>query len=215
MSATPDPAGRFPLILERLRQAYPDARCALNYRNAFELLIAVILSAQTRDERVNQVTAPLFERWPTPAALADAPPEEVEAILRPIGFYRVKARYIQTTSRLLMTHWAGNVPDAMSDLLTLAGVSRKTANVVLGEAFGIAEGVVVDTHVSRLSQRLGLTAATTPEKIEQDLMALAPREVWISLAHLFIFHGRRVCEARRPRCQACVVQDLCPSAGLV
>lgn len=211
----PAPADRFPFILERLRQAYPAARCALNYRNAFELLIAVILSAQTRDERVNQVTAPLFERWPTPAALASAPPAEVEAILRPIGFYRVKTRYIQATSQLLVSRWGGDVPDTMPALLSLVGVSRKTANVVLGEAFGIAEGVVVDTHVSRLSQRLGLTTATTPEKIEQDLMALVPPEAWIAIAHLFIFHGRQVCEARRPRCQACVLQDLCPSAGLV
>jgi endonuclease III len=211
---TPDSAAedRIGPIIERLRRAHPDAHCALEHRTPLQLLIATILSAQCTDERVNQVTPALFERYPTAAALANADREELEAMIRSTGFFRNKAASIQETCRILVDEYGGDVPAEMEKLLKLRGVARKTANVVLGNVFGIAEGVVVDTHVKRLSQRLGLSAASTPEKIERDLMALVPRSEWIDISHLLIFHGRRVCDARKPACSACSLNDLCPAA---
>ncbi len=215
-SLTPDspPAERLPEIIRRLRQVHPDARCALDHRNAFELLVATILSAQCTDERVNQVTPALFARYPTPEAMAAADRAELEEAIRPTGFYRNKAKHIQEAAQRIAYDFGGQVPATMEALTTLPGVARKTANVVLGVAYGLAEGIVVDTHVARLAQRLGLSRHTDPNKIEQDLMALIPRTEWIDLAHLLIFHGRRVCTARKPDCPNCVLNDLCPSATL-
>ncbi len=211
---TPDApaADRIPEILTRLHQEYPDARCALHHKNPLQLLVATILSAQCTDERVNQVTPELFARYPSAEAFAQADLEELEQAVRPTGFYRNKARNIQQACRRIVAEYGGQVPDTMEELLTLPGVARKTANVVLGTAFGIADGIVVDTHVKRLANRLGLTQESNPEKIERDLQALVPREEWIDIAHLLIFHGRQVCSARKPRCAACVLNDLCPSA---
>ncbi|GIV75697.1 endonuclease III [Litorilinea aerophila] len=211
---TPDApaADRIPVILERLHQEYPDARCALHHENPLQLLVATILSAQCTDERVNQVTPELFARYPTAEAFAQADLEELEQAVRSTGFYRNKARNIQQACRRIVAEYGGQVPDTMEELLTLPGVARKTANVVLGTAFGIADGIVVDTHVKRLANRLGLTQESNPEKIERDLQALVPREEWIDISHLLIFHGRQVCSARKPRCAACVLNDLCPSA---
>lgn len=207
-------AVRLPEIIRRLRRAHPDAHCALNYETPLQLLVATILSAQCTDERVNQVTPALFEEYPDVAAFAAADRAELEEAIRSTGFFRQKARYIQESSQRLLEEHGGEVPDDLDDLLQLTGVARKTANVVLGEIYGIAEGVVVDTHVNRLSQRLGLTAETTAAKIERDLMELVPREQWIEISHLLIFHGRRVCDARNPDCANCTVNDLCPSAVL-
>jgi endonuclease III len=211
---TPDspPEDRIGPIIERLRRAHPDAHCALEHRTPLQLLIATILSAQCTDERVNQVTPALFERYPTAAALANADRQELEEMIRSTGFFRNKAASIQETCRMLVDEHEGDVPAEMEKLLKLRGVARKTANVVLGNVFGIAEGVVVDTHVKRLSQRLGLSAESTPEKIERDLMALVPRSEWIDISHLLIFHGRRICDARKPDCAVCTLNDLCPAA---
>ena len=205
---------RWPEIVRRLRIAHPDAHCELYYESPLQLLVATILSAQCTDERVNQVTPKLFRRYPDAQALAAADREELETIIRPTGFYRQKARFIQESSRRLLQAYDGSVPDQMEQLLTLTGVARKTANVVLGEIFAVAEGVVVDTHVKRLAQRLALTSEDTPQKIERALMALLPRDVWIEISHLLIFHGRRVCDARKPECGACTLNDLCPSAAV-
>lgn len=205
-------AERLPEILRLLHAEHPDAACALDHRSALELLIATILSAQCTDERVNKVTPALFARYPDAQALAEADRTELEEMIRSTGFYRNKAKNIQEACRRLVTAYDGQVPAAMADLLTLPGVARKTANVVLGTAYHIADGIVVDTHVKRLSERLGLTTQSDPEKIERDLMALAPREEWIDLSHLLIFHGRRICDARKPKCGACVIAHLCPSA---
>lgn len=205
---------RSPAILDRLKHAYPDARCALDHRNAFELLVATILSAQTTDVRVNLVTPKLFSRYPNAAALARARQADVEAIIKSTGFFRNKARSIIGMAQAVVADHRGKVPATMDELLTLPGVGRKTANVVLGNAFGLNEGVVVDTHVARLSKLLGLTRQTDPVKIEQALMKLFPRDDWALLSHLLIFHGRRVCIARRPKCGECVLADLCPSARL-
>ncbi|HYL28331.1 MAG TPA: endonuclease III [Gemmatimonadales bacterium] len=205
---------RSPAILDRLKHAYPDARCALDHRNAFELLVATILSAQTTDVRVNLVTPKLFSRYPNAAALARARQADVEAIIKSSGFFRNKARSIIGMAQAVVADHGGKVPGTMDELLTLPGVGRKTANVVLGNAFGLNEGVVVDTHVARLSKLLGLTRQTDPVKIEQALMKLFPRDDWALLSHLLIFHGRRVCIARRPKCGECVLADLCPSARL-
>lgn len=205
---------RSPAILDRLKHAYPDARCALDHRNAFELLVATILSAQTTDVRVNLVTPKLFSRYPNAAALARARQADVEAIIKSTGFFRNKARSIIGMAQAVVADHGGKVPGTMDELLTLPGVGRKTANVVLGNAFGLNEGVVVDTHVARLSRLLGLTRQTDPVKIEQALMKLFPRDDWALLSHLLIFHGRRVCIARRPKCGECVLADVCPSARL-
>jgi endonuclease III len=200
---------------ERLEAAYPDAHCALKHRNPFELLVATILSAQCTDVRVNQVTPELFARWPDAAALAQASLPEIEAAIRTTGFYHNKAKSIQGASRMIVEKFAGRVPHTMEQLLELPGVARKTANVVLGTAFGINDGVVVDTHVQRLSQRMGLSRQTDPGKIERDLMALFPRDQWTMLGHRLIFHGRRACAARKPACATCPVGDRCPRVGVV
>jgi endonuclease-3 len=199
-------------IIRRLEAEHPDARCALDHANPLQLLVATILSAQCTDERVNQVTPVLFGRYGSAYALAAAPLEDLEAIVRPTGFFRQKAKYIQGAARAIVERHDGEVPRTMKELLQLPGVARKTANVVLGVAFDVREGVVVDTHVNRLSRRLRFTRQSNPVKIEADLMALVARDRWVELAHLLIFHGRRVCLARRPACDRCVVSDLCPSA---
>ena len=201
-------------ILQRLHQAYPNATCALTHRNAFELLVATILSAQCTDERVNKVTPALFERFPTPLAMAQGELSEIEDLVRSTGFFRNKAKNLQEGARRLVEHFDHEVPADMAELLTLPGVARKTANVVLGTIHGIADGVVVDTHVRRLSNRLGLTTHDNPEKIERDLMALLPRAEWIVFSHLLILHGRQICDARKPNCSLCTLNHLCPSAQL-
>lgn len=214
LTANDPAAARMPEILRLLHQEYPDVRCELDFRSPLELLVATILSAQCTDERVNKVTPALFARFPDARALAEADTEELEQLIHSTGFFRNKAKNIQSAARRLVEVYDGEVPAEMDSLLTLGGVARKTANVVLGNAFGIADGVVVDTHVKRLSERLQLSAERTPEKIEHDLMALAPREEWVDLSHLLIFHGRRVCFARKPNCPGCVLSHLCPSAAL-
>jgi len=196
-------AERAAIVLERLRAAYPEAHCALRHRNPFELLVATILSAQCTDVRVNLVTPELFERFPDPAALAGAERTEVEALIRSTGFYRNKAKSIQGAAAWIVAVYGGEVPRTMNDLLSLPGVARKTANVVLGNAFGINEGIVVDTHVGRLSGRIGLSRRTDPPGIERDLMKVFPRGAWTDLSHLLIDLGRGVCVARRPRCEKC------------
>jgi endonuclease III len=192
--------------------AYPDAACALDYRNPFELLCATILSAQCTDARVNLVTPVLFARYPTPEALARAKPSEVEAIIRSTGFFRNKTRSLIGMAQALVADFGGRVPQTMEELRKLPGVGRKTANVILGNAYGINDGITVDTHVTRLSRRLGLTRHDDAVKIEFDLMPLFPRDHWALISHLLIFHGRQVCIARRPRCEICVLSDLCPSS---
>jgi endonuclease III len=201
-------------VIRRLRQAHPDAHCELVYETPLQLLVATILSAQCTDVRVNQVTPALFARYPTAADLATADRAELEALIRPTGFFRQKAKYIQEASGRILHQYGGEPPADMDSLLQLPGVARKTANVVLGEVYGIAEGVTVDTHVKRLAGRLGWTAETDSVKVEQELMALVPRENWIELSHLLIFHGRRICAARRPNCPGCPLNDICPSAVL-
>jgi endonuclease-3 len=201
-----------PAILDELDRLYPAATCELRHDNPFQLLCATILSAQCTDERVNLVAPTLFARFPTPSAMANADTTALENIIRSTGFFRNKAKNLLGASRMLVERWAGVVPRTMDELLDLPGVARKTANVVLGTAFGIADGVVVDTHVTRLAQRLGLTRSETPEKIEADLMAIVPRERWILLSHQLIWHGRRICQARKPNCDACPIAPHCPSA---
>jgi len=201
-------------IIKLLKRAHPDAHCALNHSNAFELLIATILSAQCTDERVNIVTADLFRKYRKPEDYLKVPETELQQDIRTTGFFRNKTKSIQGACKMLVDELGGKVPQTMEELLKLPGVARKTANVVLGVAFGIGDGIVVDTHVSRLSQRLKLTKHKDAARIEQDLMAIVPRKDWIILAHLLIFHGRRVCKARRPLCEECVVERLCPSSIL-
>jgi len=199
-------------ILGRLKDEYPDARCALTHQSPFELLVATILSAQCTDKRVNMVTPALFERFPTPAAMGESEIGELEELVRTTGFFRNKARSLKGLGQALTAGHDSQVPSTMEELTALPGVGRKTANVVLGNAFGIDEGVVVDTHVQRISSLLGLTDQKTPEKIERDLMELVPRTDWTLWAHLLILHGRNICKARRPNCGECVLIDLCPSA---
>jgi len=199
-------------ILARLHDAYPGAKCSLTYRNPYQLLVATILSAQCTDERVNMVTPALFRRYPKPADMADARPEELEELIKSTGFFRNKTKSLLGMANGLVERHKGKVPAAMHALVELPGVGRKTANVVLGNAFGKNEGVVVDTHVTRLSQRLGLTAHSDAIKIELDLMELVPRDEWTIVSHLFIDHGRAVCKAPTPRCEACVLNDICPSS---
>ena len=203
---------RAPEIFRRLAAAYPNAKCALDHRNPYELLVATILSAQCTDKRVNMVTPALFAKYPNAEALSRANPEELEAMIKSTGFFRNKTKSLLGMSAKVSELHGGDVPATMAELVNLPGVGRKTANVVLGNAFGRDEGVVVDTHVARLSQRLGLSRETDPVKIEQDLIALFPREQWTMLAHLLISHGREICDARRPLCEKCVVNDLCPSS---
>jgi len=202
-------------IVARLRAQYPDARCSLNFRNPLELLVATILSAQCTDERVNQVTERLFTKYRSAADYAAAPPDELEQDIKQTGFYRNKAKHLREAGAQLVARFGGEVPRTMEELITLPGVARKTANVVLGNAYGIVEGVVVDTHVARVSQRLGLTSSEDPAKIEQDLMAVLPREDWLDFSHLLIYHGRAVCQARKPRCAECTLADLCPTGRAI
>jgi len=205
---------RAPVILDRLAEELPDARIALSFSNQWELLVATILSAQCTDKKVNEVTATFFPRYPGPRAIAAAPIEALEEHLRPTGFFRQKSKNIQAAARHVIEHHDGQVPGTMEELLQLPGVARKTANVVLSNGFGRNDGVVVDTHVGRISIRLALTRNTDPVKIERDLQRLVPRERWLQVSDLFIHHGRRTCIAQRPACDACVVEDLCPSSQI-
>ena len=209
MTQSPAPART---VLRRLAKAYPDATCALNFSTPFELLVATILSAQCTDERVNQVTANLFRKYQKPEDYLAVPQEELERDIHSTGFFRNKAKSIRGACRLIVDEFGGEVPSAMDELLRLPGVARKTANVVLGTAFGIPSGVVVDTHVGRIARRLGLTSHEDPEKVERDLMAAVPRREWIDFAHRMVLHGRAVCNARSPKCGVCSLNDICPSA---
>jgi endonuclease-3 len=201
-------------IIKLLKRAHPDAHCALNHSNAFELLVATILSAQCTDERVNIVTANLFRKYRSPEDYLKVRDTELQQDIKTTGFFRNKTKSIQGASKMLVEEFGGEVPRTMEELLKLPGVARKTANVVLGVAYGIAVGIVVDTHVSRLSHRLGLTKQKDAVKIEKDLVELVPKKDWIIFSHLLIFHGRRVCKARRPLCEECAVEKLCPSSML-
>jgi endonuclease III len=202
---------RVAAILRKLDEAYPNAVCELNHENAFQLLIATILSAQCTDVRVNQVTATLFKKYPTPEAFAHANPSDLEQDIRPTGFFRNKTKSVMGASKAIIERFGGNVPRTMEEMLTIPGAARKTSNVVLGTAYGIASGVVVDTHVQRLSNRLDLSHNEDPKKIEQDLMKILPQDRWISFSHQMIWHGRRVCYARNPKCVECNLETLCHS----
>lgn len=210
----PNPNANIKQIIARLKRAYPDAHCALIHASAFELLIATILSAQCTDARVNIVTADLFRKYRGPADYQKVTQRELEKDIHSTGFFRNKAKNIQAACKRIIDEFGGEVPQTMDELLTLGGVARKTANVVLGNAFGIAAGVVVDTHVSRISQLLGLTKNKTPEKIERDLQQLVPKKDWVIFPHLMIHHGRAVCIARRPKCGECALNNICPKIGL-
>jgi endonuclease-3 len=201
-------------VVVRLKSEYPDARTELDWTNPLELLVATMLSAQTTDVQVNRVTQSLFAKYRAAEDYADADPEELEEDIRPTGFYRNKARSLQGMASALVEEHGGEVPRTMQELVALPGVGRKTANVVLGNAFGVDEGIVVDTHVRRVSGRLGLTQNKDPEKIEQDLMKLVPEQDWTVFSHLLILHGRRTCKARKPDCPNCTLNDICPSAEL-
>ncbi len=201
-------------LIRSLHQLYPDADCELEHSNPLELLVATILSAQCTDERVNKVTETLFEKYPSAADYAAAETETFEQDIRPTGFYRNKTKLVLGAARRLVETYGGEVPDSMEELLTLPGVARKTANLVLGTAFGQASGVVVDTHVRRLSQRLGLSKQKNPDKVEQDLMASLPQKEWIFIGYAVILHGRRVCKAKKPGCEECGLAELCPRNGV-
>ena len=201
-------------IIRRLKRAYPGAKCSLNHSNPFELLVATILSAQCTDERVNIVTADLFRKYKKPEDYLKVSPHELEKDIQSTGFFRNKTKSIQGTSKVLAEEYAGQVPHTMDELLELPGVARKTANVVLGNAFGVKAGVVVDTHVTRLSHRLALTQEKTAEKIEQELIPIVPKKDWVIFPHLMIYHGRKICKARTPLCPECVVEKECPSSYL-
>ncbi|MGB4705039.1 MAG: endonuclease III [Candidatus Saccharicenans sp.] len=198
-------------IIRLLRREYPGAKTALNFRTPFELLVATILAAQCTDERVNRVTPGLFEKYPTVEAFARADQKELENDIRSTGFFRNKARNIINLARTLVNEYGGRVPDSMEELVKLPGVARKTANIVLSSAFRKAEGIAVDTHVRRLSGRLGLSRQTQPEKIERDLLAIVAREDWLDFNYLLVDHGRKICQARKPLCSQCVIKHLCPS----
>jgi endonuclease-3 len=201
-----------PIFAERLVAVYGDPHAALHFGNAYQLLIAVILSAQTTDVGVNKATPALFERYPTPADLAEADQLEVEGYVKTLGFYHQKARNIIATARCIVAEFGGRVPDTMEDLTSLSGVARKTANIVLGEAFGKVEGIAVDTHVFRLAHRFGLSTQSDPNKVERDLMALFPQDHWHRVNYDLITHGRQICTAKRPACGPCFLNDICPSA---
>jgi len=201
-------------IIRRLKRAYPDAKTALNHSNPFELLIATILSAQSTDVRVNIVTADLFRKYKKPEDYLKVSAHELEKDIHSTGFFRNKTKSIQGTAKLLTEQYGGEVPHTMDELLELPGVARKTANVVLGNAFGIKAGVVVDTHVTRLSHRLALSQEKTAEKIEQDLIPIVPKKDWVIFPHLIIYHGRKICKARNPLCEECAIEKLCPSSSL-
>jgi len=201
-------------VIQGLKRAYPDAHCELNFTSPFELLVATILSAQCTDERVNQVTADLFRRYRSPADYARAPQEVLEQEIHSTGFFRQKARSIRGMADALHNRFADTVPRSIDEMVQLPGVARKTANVVLGSAYGIPSGIVVDTHVLRVSYRLALTDQKQPEKVEQDLMDVVPKDEWIWFSHAMIWHGRRVCFARAPNCGGCVLNDICPKRGV-
>jgi endonuclease-3 len=197
-----------------LKRAYPEATCALTHADPYQLLVATILSAQCTDVRVNMVTPELFRRFPDPPHLAKAEPAEVEDLIRSTGFFRAKTRSLLAMAKQVVERHDGKIPRDLEALTALSGVGRKTANVVLGTAFGIASGIVVDTHVKRLARRLGLTSQVTPERIERELMEVIPRRQWVDLSHRLIHHGRRVCLARRPRCEVCSLKSICPKVGV-
>jgi len=199
-------------IIERLEEEYPDAKIVLNYSNTLELLVAVILSAQCTDKKVNEVTAGLFKKYREVSDYANVPLGELERDIRPTGFYRNKAKNIKGAANMIIERFGGEVPSTMEDLILLPGVARKTANIVLGNAFGVVEGIAVDTHVKRLSNRLGLSENSGPEKIERDLMEAVPRDKWFRFTYLLIEHGRAVCDAKKPKCDSCLLNDICPSA---
>jgi endonuclease-3 len=201
-------------VIRRLKADYPDATCALENETPFELLVATILSAQCTDERVNMVTPELFRRWPTAEAMAGAPTGELEKVIQSTGFFRNKAKNIKAASQAIVDLHDGHVPQDMDQMVALPGVGRKTANVVLGTAFGMATGIVVDTHVTRLSRRLGLTSHTDAGKIEQDLLQVVPRNEWVNFAHRLIHHGRQICTARKPKCPLCSMNSFCPKIGV-
>ncbi|HXT97197.1 MAG TPA: endonuclease III, partial [Polyangia bacterium] len=209
----PEPA-RVRAIVDGLEELYPDVDCELDRETPFQLVCATILSAQCTDERVNKVTPELFRRYPTPEAMARAPLPALEKIIKSTGFFRQKAKSLKGTAAGIVERFGGQVPRTLAELTTLPGVARKTANVVLGTAFGLAEGIVVDTHIQRLAMRLGLTRTTEPKGIEQDLMKVLPRDSWIRMGHQLIWHGRRVCFARKPNCAECTLASFCPSAGI-
>jgi endonuclease-3 len=204
-------AQRVQAIRRGLDEAYPSAECALNHRTPWELLVATILSAQCTDVCVNMVTPELFRRFPSPEAMAKASLPELEGLIKTTGFFRNKAKSIQGAARKIIANFGGKVPQTLAELITIPGAARKTANVVLGVCFGKAEGVVVDTHVFRITRRLELAKSDTPEKVEQELMQILPRERWISFSHQIIHHGRQVCAARKPKCSVCVLEPLCRS----
>jgi endonuclease-3 len=214
LKASDPPERRFPVIYRRLDKEYPGAKCALNFPNPHEMLFATILSAQCTDAMVNKVTEKLFKKYPELEDYAGADPEELQQDIKATGFFRQKAKNIQATARKILDDFGGEVPSTMEELTKLPGAARKTANIVLGNAFGKVEGIAVDTHVRRLSQRLGLTANEDPVKIEQDLMEIVPKSKWFKLSYLFIEHGRAVCKAPVPRCGDCVLADICPSSKL-
>ena len=201
-------------VVRRLKAHYPAATCALENETPFELLVATILSAQCTDERVNMVTPELFRRWPTAAEMARAPTKKLESVIQSTGFFRNKAKNIKAASQAIMERHNGEVPRHMEAMVALPGVGRKTANVVLGTAFGMSTGVVVDTHVTRVSRRLGLTKHTDPVKIEQDLMQVVPKNEWVDFAHRMIHHGRQICTARKPKCPQCSMNKFCPKIGV-
>jgi endonuclease-3 len=203
---------RAPVVIERLSAAYPDAKVALRFTNPLECLVATILSAQCTDEKVNEVTATLFQKYRTPQDYLRVPEDELKADVKPTGFFNQKATSIREACRRIVEEYGGKVPDTMEDLITLRGVARKTANIVLGNGYGKVEGIAVDTHVKRVSTRLGFTSQTDPDKIEQDLMRLIPRDRWFGFTYVLIDHGRAICVARKPRCEACPVNDLCPAS---
>ncbi len=213
-NSDPELKERVRKIIRLLKRAFPDAKCSLNHSNAFELLIATILSAQCTDARVNIVTQDLFRKYRKPEDYLKVSPHELQQDIRTTGFFRNKTKSIQGTAKVLTEQYGGEVPATIEELLELPGVARKTANVVLGNAFGVSAGVVVDTHVTRLSRRLGLTEQKPAEKIEKDLIAIVPKKEWVIFPHLLIAHGRKICRARNPLCAECVVEKLCPSSYL-
>jgi endonuclease-3 len=206
--------GRVPEIIEVLRREFPESRTALKFETPFQILVATILAAQCTDERVNKVTPGLFRKYPTAAAFASADREELENEIRSTGFFRIKAKSILGAAKKIVEDFGGRVPDTMAELLTLPGVARKTANIVLSAGYGKAEGIAVDTHVRRLAGRLGLSRESDPEKIEEDLMRIVPREDWLDLNSMLVDHGRKTCRARKPDCPACPIRHLCPSANI-
>ena len=198
-------------LMTRLHQMYPDAKCSLDFTKPLELLVATILAAQCTDERVNQVTATLFKKYRTAQDYASAPLQQLEQDLRQINFYRNKAKHVREACAILVARHGGQVPQSMQELLALPGVARKTANVVLGNAYSLVQGVIVDTHVGRISRRLGLSSSDDPVKTEQELMKKLPHQDWLDFTHLLIYHGRAICQARKPLCQQCALVDLCPT----